>query len=331
MTTLTSPHDLLAAIPFLIGYHPTDSLVLVSIKDDGVGMAMRVDYPVLQDEAFYDAMAAHCATDGAEGALIVVYQPHDQSDGDRVLAHTTAALSRAGIAIYESILIADGYFRSLLCHDTTCCPIEGRPVPPLDSSRVAAESVVAGHPMPFASYEDLGGSVRSNLLAYESSWLDRVSKSFVDPASPELNESQRDGATAVIDLANDFITHGISSDQDLMAHVLGRLSDIQVRDFALGSHDEESITAYRTMWLHLLRSAPTGYVAPVATLAAAIAYEAGDGALAKAALARAFDDAPTYSLATLLQRVFSAGWPPHSFAGMRSELHPKVTAGIFGN
>ena len=72
MTTLTSPHDLLAAIPFLIGYHPTDSLVLVSIKDDGVGMAMRVDYPVLQDEAFYDAFAAHCATDGAEGALIVV-------------------------------------------------------------------------------------------------------------------------------------------------------------------------------------------------------------------------------------------------------------------
>jgi hypothetical protein len=100
MTTLTSPHDLLAAIPFLIGYHPTDSLVLVSIKDDGVGMAMRVDYPMLQDEAFYDAMAAHCSTDGAEGALIVVYQPQDQSDGDRVLAQTTAALSRAGIAIY---------------------------------------------------------------------------------------------------------------------------------------------------------------------------------------------------------------------------------------
>jgi len=43
MTTLTSPHDLLAAIPFLIGYHPIDSLVLVSIKDDNVGMAMRVD------------------------------------------------------------------------------------------------------------------------------------------------------------------------------------------------------------------------------------------------------------------------------------------------
>jgi hypothetical protein len=46
MSTLTSPHDLLAAIPFLIGYHPSDSLVLVSLKADSVGMAMRVDLPV---------------------------------------------------------------------------------------------------------------------------------------------------------------------------------------------------------------------------------------------------------------------------------------------
>lgn len=331
MTTLTSPHDLLAAIPFLIGYHPVDSLVLVSIKDESVGMAMRVDYPLLEDEVFFDAMAAHCAADGAEGALIVAYQPRDQADGDRVLAQSTAALSRAGIPIYESILISDGYFRSLLCHDITCCPVAGRPVPPLDSSRIAVESVVAGHPMPFATYEDLGGSVRSNLLADEKLWIERVNKSFVDPAAPELNDQQRDGATAVVDLANDFIAHGSSSDQDLMAHVLGRLSDIQVRDFALGSHDQASSAAYRTMWLHLLRSAPTGFVAPVATLAAAIAYESGDGALARAALDRAFQDCPTYSLATLLQRVFSAGWPPESFAGMRSELHPKVTAGIFGN
>jgi hypothetical protein len=79
-----------------------------------------------------------------------------------------------------------------------------------------------------------------------------------------------------------------------------------------------------------LRSAPTGFVAPVACLAAAIAYEYGDGALARAALDRAFTDAPTYSLALLLQRVFNAGWPPQSFAQMRGELHPKVCAAIFG-
>ena len=330
MTTLTSPHDLLAAIPFLIGYHPIDSLVLVSIKDDCVGMAMRIDYPIDQSEIAFDLCASHISADEADGALIVAYQPRDRSDGDEVLAQTTAALSRAGIAIYESILIAEGSYRSLLCHDITCCPIEGRPVPPHDSSRIAMESVVAGHPMPFASFAELGTSVRSNLLAQEEQWFERVQKSYVDPSDSDLNNLQRDGATAVIDLANDFITHGISTDQDLIAHVLGRLSEIQVRDFALGSHDGESAVGYQSMWMHLLRSAPPGFVAPVACLAAAIAYEHGDGALARAALDRAFADSPTYSLALLLKRVFSAGWPPQSFAQMRGELHPKVCAAIFG-
>ena len=330
MTTLTSPHDLLAAIPFLIGYHPIDSLVLVSIKDDCVGMAMRIDYPIDQSEIAFDLCASHITADEADGALIVAYQPRDRSDGDEVLAQTTAALSRAGIAIYESILIAQGSYRSLLCHDITCCPIDGRPVPPHDSSRIAMESVVAGHPMPFASFAELGTSVRSNLLAQEEQGLERVQKSYVDPSDSDLNNLQRDGATAVIDLANDFITNGISTDQDLIAHVLGRLSEIQVRDFALGSHDGESAVGYQSMWMHLLRSAPPGFVAPVACLAAAIAYEHGDGALARAALDRAFVDSPTYSLALLLKRVFSAGWPPQSFAQMRGELHPKVCAAIFG-
>ena len=330
MTTLTGSHDLLAAIPFLIGYHPIDSLVLVSIKEDCVGMAMRIDYPIDQSEAAFDLCATHISADEADGALIVAYQPLGRSDGEHVLAQTTAALSRAGIAIYESILIAEGSYRSVLCHDMTCCPLEGRPVPPLDSTRIAMASVVAGHPMPFATCADLGASVRSNLLADEVQWLDRVQNSYVDPADSDLNNLQRDGATAVIDLANDFIAHGISSDQDLIAHVLGRLSEIQVRDFALGSHDGESADGYRTMWMHLLRSAPPGFIAPVACLAAAIAYEYGDGALARAALDRALTDAPTYSLALLLQRVFSAGWPPRSFAEMRSELHPKVCAAIFG-
>ena len=45
MTTLTSPHDLLAAVPFLIGYHPENSLVLIALSDDAIGMAMRVDLP----------------------------------------------------------------------------------------------------------------------------------------------------------------------------------------------------------------------------------------------------------------------------------------------
>ena len=44
-TELTSPHDLLAAVPFMVGYHPKDSLVVMALVNSKVTMAMRVDFP----------------------------------------------------------------------------------------------------------------------------------------------------------------------------------------------------------------------------------------------------------------------------------------------
>jgi hypothetical protein len=84
------------------------------------------------------------------------------------------------------------------------------------------------------------------------------------------------------------------------------------------------------MWRDLLRIAPRGFVAPVACLFAAMAYERGEGALAHKGLDRALGDDDQYSLAHLLRRVFTAGWPPQSFSAMRAQLHPKVVAAIFG-
>jgi hypothetical protein len=84
------------------------------------------------------------------------------------------------------------------------------------------------------------------------------------------------------------------------------------------------------MWRELLVSAPPGFVAPIASVFAALAYERGDGELAHKALDRALADDSRYSLAILLRRVFSAGWPAQSFTVMRRDLHPKVVTVIFG-
>ena len=143
MTTLTSPHDLLAAIPFLIGYHPEDSLVVVSIKDNAVGMAMRIDYPVDIPEGAYDLLASHLQRDSATGALLVAYVPGERSDGEVVLTDASAALTRISIATDESLLIQGGRYRSVLCQDQGCCPAEGNLIPEIDGSRIAVEHVVA--------------------------------------------------------------------------------------------------------------------------------------------------------------------------------------------
>ena len=330
MTTLTSPHDLLAAIPFLIGYHPQDSLVLVALKDEAVGMAMRVDMPVGVSAEGYDLLASHFLRDGADGAFIVAYVGEGAVDPENVLINTSAALVRAGIDIKESLIVRNNRFRSMICSDLACCPPEGSAVPDLGSSRIAAEHVIAGHPMPFENVDGLVQSIAALPSSFESVWADEVQAFWVSSDSEEIQELQRDGATAIIDLVGEYREGRGAEDRELAARVIGRLSDIQVRDFALGSHTDESADYYWAMWRDLLRIAPRGFVAPIACLFAAMAYERGEGALAHKGLDRGLGDDDQYSLAHLLRRVFTAGWPPQSFSAMRIELHPKVVAAIFG-
>jgi hypothetical protein len=335
MTTLTSPHDLLAAIPFLIGYHPTNSLVLVSLKEGAVAMAMRVDYSSTATTEEYDSLVAHLSRNGADGALVVAYVPDDVSDGEEVISLVGGALSRAKIGLSEALLVSHGRWRSTLCHDRECCPPQGRDLPEIRSSRIAAEQVRSGKVMPFTSEMDLADSIASTPLANDEKFGKQVKLAQIDPESVNLRSRQKEGAVSVIDLASRFIAGSVGvdfeSDQELSARVLGALSDIQVRDFALGSHTDTTYEIYWQMWRYLLRIAPQGFVAPVATLFAATSYERGEGALAQHALDRALSDDPSYSLTALLRRVFSAGWPSESFAQMRKDLHPKVCASIFEN
>jgi len=332
MTTLTSPHDLLAAIPFLIGYHPSDSLVLVAIKGDLVSMAMRVDYPQNENTDAYDLLAHHLKLDGADAALMLAYVPSEKLElhetGAEVLGQMANSLSKNAIAIRESIEVIGNRWRSVICEDISCCPPEGNMLPDFESSRVAAEQVMAGRTMPFIDVSKLADSIAA-LPNIGVEFITQVESYFVHEDAPDLIEKQRDGATAVVDLGQLYEFGRGSSDPDLVAQVIGRLSDIQVRDYALGIHNAENIEAYWTMWKELLRIAPVGYVAPIASIFAAVAYESGQGALAHKALDRALIDNPGYSLALLLRRVFSAGWPAAAFIQMREQLHPKVKTAIF--
>ena len=330
MTTVKTPHDLLAAVPFLIGYHPTNSLVLISVKSDALEMAMRIDFPINPPEGAYKLLASHLMRDHAEAALLVAYEPEGSTSGEEVLQNTADAVSQLGIPIREIMLVRNGHWRSLLCKDPQCCPPSGNKIEDFQSSRIAAEQVANGQVLPYSDSEGLVHSIAPIDLAKDINWNAQVVGFRVDPEDNELNAKQRDGAESVLLLADFYIQDGKCSDYDLMARVLGRLTDIQVRDFALGCHNPETLNAYWSMWKDLLRIAPPKFVSPVACLFAAIAYENGEGALANRALDRAIEDQPEYSMSRLLRRVFSSGWPPSGFSQLRSELHPRVTQTIFG-
>ena len=327
MTTLTSPHDLLAAVPFLIGYHPSDSLVLITVNQNRLGMAMRIDYPIAVPAIAYQELFSHISREECDGLLIVAYAPTKAKDSEAILAQLKDCASPSGIPIRESIVVQNSRWRSLFCEDFECCPPEGSELPEINSSRVAVEQVADGNPMPHKDLADLVNSLAPLPIASDSEFIAQVEAARMSDEDPELKIKQRAGAQAVDQLMSNFKMEN----SELIAQVLGALCDIQVRDYALGLHREENIDHYWSNWRYLLRLAPAGFVAPVATIFAAISYERGYGAIAQKGLDRAFSDEAMYSLAGLLRRVFAAGWPPTALTQMRAELHPKVCDVIFGD
>lgn len=327
MTTLTSPTDLLATVPFLIGYQPSDAIVLMALSDETISMAMRIDFPesITQSEAA--AIAARIAGERADAVLMVSYIPDSFEGAELVLQELTAALLDCNLSLRESIIVVSGRWRSLVCESLTCCPVEGSPLPELLESRIAVEEVAKGKPLPFPDLATMAESIAP--LPIDLALIEMISRVESIDYEGDALQVQREGAAAVTDFIHDFATDGICRDRRLVATLLVRLHDLQVRDYALGVMNEAESELHYAAWRWLLRRAPEGYVAAPATLFAVACYERGDGALANLALERAQSDQPSYTLTKLLSQVFRSGQPPTLFRKLRAELHPKVCATIF--
>jgi len=161
---------------------------------------------------------------------------------------------------------------------------------------------------------------------------DAISKvAEIDYESDQVLTQQRIGAVAVNDLVARFSELGESDDYELLALVLVRFKDLQVRDYAMGLATVENKDELFNLWHWLMNLSPKGYIAPIACIFAACAYESGETELAQNGLLGALADCPNYPLALLLRRVFTAAWPADSFAIMRAELHPKICSSLFGS
>ena len=125
-----------------------------------------------------------------------------------------------------------------------------------------------------------------------------------------------------------FASSSTEQGDEVVVNVLYYLTDIQIRDYALGLVDANKADTLIPALTHLMELAPTNteYMNAPASILAALYYEMEDKDNAYLALSNAQHN---YSLSTLLRRVFGSGWPAEAFASMRAELHPKVTAGIF--
>ena len=155
--TLRGPGDVVAILPYQLGYHPRDSVVVISLRGKRVGLVARTDLPPEEhvDEVVSTLMGP-LVRDGATSVIVVGYED-DPDTSQPLLLALVEQLERAGIDVVDVAVVRDGRRYSPICSEP-CCPPDGVALPdPADVPGVA-EYVALGR-SPLRSRGDVEGLV----------------------------------------------------------------------------------------------------------------------------------------------------------------------------
>ncbi|WP_219825161.1 DUF4192 domain-containing protein [Streptomyces roseicoloratus] len=160
--TLRGPAELADALPFMLGFHPSDSVVLVALHGEHGRFGGRVRVGIPDSPREWPAIAEHLADCLVEGAgrrgerpdAIVVFlcqEPGPGETGRRVMERLRPFAQRLrttcgalDIPVLEALCISDGLYFSYCCPDLRCCPPDGTPLALSGTSVMAASAAYAG-------------------------------------------------------------------------------------------------------------------------------------------------------------------------------------------
>ncbi|MEU4655456.1 DUF4192 domain-containing protein, partial [Streptomyces sp. NPDC023723] len=350
--TLRTPAELADALPYLLGYRPEDSIVLVALYErDGRGRfggRARLGIPPNRDD--WDAAARQLvhglvtggARRGTRPGQVVAYLCQEPAKGEtgqqvmtrlRTLAQTLRVeCGSLDVPVVEALCISGGRFWSYCCDDQSCCPAEGTAMGLPGASVLAAAATYAGLQVRgtlselHARLRPREGSIaREQEAALDAASVTLVSRILDDGSRTEVAEETLDLAERLMRrLADAPPVTGTDRadlrDDGLLAHdeaarlILG-LQDRTTRDHAAEWMEGDEAPRALRLWRALARRCAGSYgeyAAAPLTLAGWVAWSTGDELEAREALAMALAADPDYLFARLLHQACNEGLDPES-------------------
>ncbi len=160
--TLRGPAELADALPYLMGFHPTDSVVMVALhgRRGRFGGRLRLGIPRSPREwPFVSDQLADCLVSGSErrggrpeGIVVFLCQdPAEGESGRQVMERLRpfaqrlrTACGSLDVPVLEALCISDGRYWSYCCPDERCCPLDGNVLAMPGTSVMAAAAAYAG-------------------------------------------------------------------------------------------------------------------------------------------------------------------------------------------
>lgn len=317
--SLRAPADVLAAIPYLLGFVPADSVVVLGLRAKKITFQVRVDLPAPADtHDFGKTISAIVARQRVTRALIVGYGA--EAAVTPAVRELRVELRRRRIDVPEALRVTERRYWSYVCTNPSCCDPAGMAFD-VTTSAVAASATVAGLTA-LPSREDL--AARLAPLGGREALAMRDASMRADMRLCELIDRRSDDAAlesliaagrAAVDMATLRFTHGGALDDDDVAWLGLLLVNVSVRDYAWEKVGDD-LTVNVAVWSEVVRRVDPDLAAAPATLLAFAAWRNGDGAVASIALDRAVDADPHYGMARLLSAAFNGGMSPTEYVDL---------------
>ncbi|MFE7134846.1 DUF4192 domain-containing protein [Streptomyces sp. NPDC057638] len=358
---LRSPAELADALPYVLGYRPTDSIVVVALHGSRGRFGGRVRLGIPRDAEEWAAVArqlARCLVDGSErhggrpdGMVVFLCQdPAGGESGRAVMERLRPLAQRLRVAcgeldvpVYEALCLSGGRFWSYCCPDERCCPAEGRTQVLPGTSLMAAAATYAGVHVR-GSLRDMEARLEPSQVSGrpgQEEALDRAAAALVPRI---LGQGGRERAMAdTLRLAQEVMrrfsgpvpTVGWSmadaaddrlvTDDEAAALIMG-LQDRITRDRAAEWWQEPGAGRALRLWRALARRCVGPYAEHAAaplTLAGWVAWSTGDEPAGRVALGAALRRDPGYLLARLLHQACNEALDPETVRGcFRAEPEP---------
>ncbi|MER5949989.1 DUF4192 domain-containing protein [Streptomyces sp. NPDC001904] len=347
--TLRTAGELAEALPYLLGFRPDDSIVLVALNKGRFGGRVRLGIPERsEDWPSVAQQLARCLVGGCERRdgrpdSVVAFLCQDASarigaSGPPVVERLRplAQLLRTecgvlDVPVTEALCLSDGRYWSYCCPRPDCCPPQGNAIAADGTSVMAATAAYAGIHVR-QSVAELRARlapletalVPEQIRALDAAAMDLVPRILAGTPREEV-ETQTLGLARLV-LRRFAEAPGVDDDtldadlrdDELLAHdeaaalILG-LQDRQTRDRAAEWMEGEEAPAALRLWRALARRCVGGYgehaAAPL-TLAGWVAWSLGDTVEADHALEMALGVDPHYKFARLLNQARSEGVDP---------------------
>ncbi|SFW90042.1 DUF4192 domain-containing protein [Amycolatopsis australiensis] len=331
---LRSPAQLLAALPYLIGFRPERSVVLIGHRaplGHGLGLVMRADLPRREDRARQaQALAPRFTLAPHTGVTLAVVggrrRPGSPPPHAGFVDELADALGECGLPVLHALWtarISEG--APWGCYADPGC---GGELPDPRATVTAAVATESGT-VAFDSRDELAALLtpRSpDAVACRAELLTR------QPASPWPEATCVSDAASVVRAAFERQLRSAGPPTDGEAVLLAKALEVsEIRDaclaMAVPPREPRAREAER-LWLTLVQELPPPHRAEAAALLGYTAFMRGDGTFAGMALENALEAKPDHVLAGLLWTVLNHGMPPEQLLDLALAADPTGMSGF---